>query len=518
MLELIFQGFMEWAYGLALECWEYFSSSLLDIMSMDYAYMKSHVPVMVSIAQVLLAVGWALLIGNLVFQALKSMAVGLGFEGEDPKLLFTRTFVFAFLLMASPQICEVGLSLTARIIELLEIPDAINVTLVDEGMFGSLGAAWLLVIIFGLIIMLQVFRLLLEIAERYVILAVLTMTAPLAFAMGGSKSTSEIFGGWCRMFGSVCTLMVTNVIFFKMLLSVLSNVPSGLDIIPWIVLVLTIVKVARKAEAIITRIGLNPAITGDSLGRGFPGTLTYLVMRSATSHIMLEHLILLDRHGENLLGRGLSEDRIRENGYRSMPETERGRRLLADLLRSRGHDLRGVPGFRTYYGEWTLSGPNGFLIPVRNKDGLIQGLKIRLDEADYPNRKYRWLSSRSLPNGTRSYSWVHVTGDRTRKRAFLTEGPLKGDVASFLAKDALFICIGGVNALHGLTDTIRELGVHEVVEAMDMDQMTNPNVRNAIRTMRVEVQKIPGIRYSKYTWNPAYKGVDDYLLSRVATM
>lgn len=283
MLELIFQGFMEWAYGLTLECWEYFSSSLLSIMSMDYAYMKSHVPVMVSITQVLLAVGWALLIGNLVFQALKSMAVGLGFEGEDPKLLFTRTFVFAFLLMASPQICEVGLSLTARIIELLEIPDAIDVTLLDEGAFGSLNAAWLLVIIFGLIIMFKVFRLLLEIAERYVILAVLTMTAPLAFAMGGSKSTSEIFGGWCRMFGSMCTLMVTNVIFFKMLLSVLSNVPSGLDIIPWIVLALTIVKVARKADAIITRIGLNPAITGDSLGRGFPGTLTYIGSRRLAS-------------------------------------------------------------------------------------------------------------------------------------------------------------------------------------------------------------------------------------------
>lgn len=229
MLELIFQGFMEWAYGLALECWEYFSSSLLDIMSMDYAYMKSHVPVMVSIAQVLLAVGWALLIGNLVFQALKSMAVGLGFEGEDPKLLFTRTFVFAFLLMASPQICEVGLSLTARIIELLEIPDAINVTLVDEGVFGSLGAAWLLVIIFGLIIMLKVFRLLLEIAERYVILAVLTMTAPLAFAMGGSKSTSEIFGGWCRMFGSITnsfTVLTDTKEMREALSSVLSVAPD----------------------------------------------------------------------------------------------------------------------------------------------------------------------------------------------------------------------------------------------------------------------------------------------------
>lgn len=137
MLELIFQGFMEWAYGLTLECWQYFSSSLLDIMSMDFAYLKTHVPVIDDIMQVLMAVGWALLIGNLVFQALKSMASGLGFEGEDPKLLFTRTFVFSFLLLASPQICDIGLSMTSKIIDLLQIPDAVNVQLVDESVFGS---------------------------------------------------------------------------------------------------------------------------------------------------------------------------------------------------------------------------------------------------------------------------------------------------------------------------------------------------------------------------------------------
>lgn len=285
MLELIFQGFMEWAYGLTLECWQYFSSSLMDIMSMDFAYLKTHVPVIDDIMQVLMAVGWALLIGNLVFQALKSMVSGLGFEGEDPKLLFTRTFVFSFLLLASPQICDIGLSMTSRVIELLQIPDAVNVQLVDESVFGSLTAAWLLVIIFGIIIMFKVFKLLLEIAERYLILAMLTITAPLAFSMGGSKSTLEIFTGWCRMFGSMCLLMVTNVVFFKMLLSVLSTVPSGLDVLPWMVLILTIVKVARKADAIITRIGLNPAITGDSLGRVFPGALTYMVVRTAASQI-----------------------------------------------------------------------------------------------------------------------------------------------------------------------------------------------------------------------------------------
>lgn len=213
MLELIFQGFMEWAYGLTLECWQYFSSALLDIMSLDFAYLKTHVPVIGDIMQILLAVGWALLIGNLVFQALKSMASGLGFEGEDPKILFARTFVFAFLLLASPQICEIGLNLTSNIIDLLEIPDAVNVALVDESVFGALTAAWLLVIIFDIIIMFKVFGLILEIAERYVILAMLTITAPLAFSMGGSKNTSEIFTGWCRMFGSMCLLMVTNASF-----------------------------------------------------------------------------------------------------------------------------------------------------------------------------------------------------------------------------------------------------------------------------------------------------------------
>ncbi len=238
--------------------------------------------------------------------------------------------------------------------------------------------------------------------------------------------------------------------------------------------------------------------------------------RHAAYSDMLEHLTLLDKHGENLLGRGLSEERIRRNQYRSMPETGQGRRLLASLLRSQGHELLGLPGFRTYYGDWTMSGPNGFLIPVRNKDGLIQGLKIRLDDEADPDRKYRWLSSRKMPNGTRSYSWVHVTGDTTKKRAYLTEGPLKGDVASFLAKDALFVCIGGVNAMGGLKDTILDLGVTELVEAMDMDQMTNKHVRKAVLALRREARSIRGLKYTKYTWNPAYKGVDDYLLSCAA--
>lgn len=282
LLELIFQGFFEWIYSLILEIWNFFFSSLLDIMTLDFAYIKTHVPVVEDIMEVFLAVGWALLLGNLVFQAIRSMVSGLGFEGEDPKLLFARTFAFSFLLLASPQICEIGLNLTSRAMNLLGVPDALNVQLVDGSIFGTLTASWLLVIIFDIILMFMVLRLLLEVAERYVILAVLAITAPLAFSMGGSKSTSEIFTGWCRMFGSMCLLMVTNIMFFKMLLSLVSTVPSGLDVFPWMVLNVSIVKVAKKADEIITRIGLNPAITGDK-GKGFGSVLIYTVFRSAAT-------------------------------------------------------------------------------------------------------------------------------------------------------------------------------------------------------------------------------------------
>ena len=284
MLELLFQGFIEWIYGLILECWEYFASVLFDLMSLDFAYLREHMPVIDTIRQIMLGVGWALLIGNLVFQATRGMAAGLGFDAEDPKLLFTRTFAFSFLLVASPQICELGLNMTSTVIEFLQMPDAVDITFADEASFGGLTGSWLLVVICGIIVMFQTFKLIMEMAERYFILAVLTITSPLAFGMGGSRNTSDIFTGWCRMFGSMCLLMATNVMFVKMLLSVLSYYPSGLDVLPWMVLVVTIVKVAKKADSILARIGLNPAMTGDPLGRGFPGVMTMMVVRSMVSN------------------------------------------------------------------------------------------------------------------------------------------------------------------------------------------------------------------------------------------
>ncbi|MEG1860055.1 MAG: hypothetical protein RR193_06990, partial [Christensenellaceae bacterium] len=45
----------------------------------------------------------------------------------------------------------------------------------------------------------------------------------------------DIFKGWCRMYGSMCLMMLMNVVFLKLLLSAMSTVPSGTGIFPWLI-------------------------------------------------------------------------------------------------------------------------------------------------------------------------------------------------------------------------------------------------------------------------------------------
>jgi hypothetical protein len=177
-------------------------------------YFETRAPAMSAMITVFIVVGWALLIGNCVFQAMKTMLSGLGFEGESPGILLVRTGIFGFLLLASRQVCELGLGISGSVIALLELPSNVELVNLGESAFSGVGSAgWLLVIIFGVIMMFNLVKLLFEIGERYVIVAVLTFMAPLAFAMGGAKSTHDFFKGWVRMYASMLLMMVMNVVF-----------------------------------------------------------------------------------------------------------------------------------------------------------------------------------------------------------------------------------------------------------------------------------------------------------------
>lgn len=278
------KALFEWLASLWYEMVEYLLDQLMELFNVDLSYFAERVPVIDDIANIFVAVGWALLIGNLAYQAMRSMASGVGIEAEEPARLFLRTAMFSFLLMVSRQICDIGFGLSATVMEMLKVPDAITFEPFGEETFDTLpNAGWLIVIIVNVVIQWQLIRLFFEVAERYVILCVLTYCAPLAFAMGGSKSTSDIFRGWLRMFASMCVLMVFNLVFVKLVLSALSTDPNGAAIIPWAMLVVGIVRMAKKMDGIILRIGMNPALTGDPLGTHFPGALTAMTLRSIAS-------------------------------------------------------------------------------------------------------------------------------------------------------------------------------------------------------------------------------------------
>ena len=283
LLEPILKGLVEWLYEMMIDIMAYASGELLGVMSMDLSYFEKTAPVISDIVNVCIVLGWALLIGNLVFQSLKAIMSGAGFEAEDPKILFLRTFVFAFLLLASRQICDICSGITGTVINMLQMPTSITVTTPDESMFSlGAGAKWLLVIIVGVVLMVQMVKLLFEIGERYVITSVLTFFAPLAFAMGGSRNTNDIFKGWCRMYGSMLVMMIMNIVFLKLIMSAMSQMTSG-GVLIWLVFVVALTRVARKIDSHIGKIGLNPAQTGAGIGSRIPGMMTMVVVRTMGS-------------------------------------------------------------------------------------------------------------------------------------------------------------------------------------------------------------------------------------------
>ncbi len=245
-----------------------------------------------------------------------------------------------------------------------------------------------------------------------------------------------------------------------------------------------------------------------------PSKLAPLPLRHDVYYDLLDLLTLSDFHQKQLLKRGLSQERIRENRYRSMPASYSARKRIAAKL-AKSYPLKDVPGFYLRDGAWTFAGNGGYLIPIYNKDGYIQGMQIRSDRAE-GGMKYRWFSSnpaKGFTLGTKAQIWVHVTGDSQSKVACVTEGGLKGDVASYFMGDALFVCVPGVNSLRFLPETLNSLPLKKVVGAYDMDKLENPQVRDAF----FQVEKIVrqnGLRFEPLEWDARFKGIDDFLYAR----
>ena len=237
--------------------------------------------------------------------------------------------------------------------------------------------------------------------------------------------------------------------------------------------------------------------------------MTDIETRHATYEALLSALSLAPDHKDNLLSRGLSEQDILRLGYKTTPVV--GTTALAKHLQNKGFYLAGVPGFfRNESDSWTfVHDQRGILIPVRNKDGLIQGLQIRRDNVT--KRKFRWASSADRKDGCRAEGWIHLAGS-VRAVMILTEGPMKADVIHALSGLSV-VAVPGVNALTQLRSILEQLraeGLQEIKIAFDMDFFTNCHVQNGYNSLLSLLDEM-GFLYGTYVWDPRYNGLDNYI-------
>lgn len=236
-----------------------------------------------------------------------------------------------------------------------------------------------------------------------------------------------------------------------------------------------------------------------------------ITLRNKCYQNFLSKLSLAQSHKENLISRGLPEEVIQKNGYKSVPLTGLSK-LPPELLKD-GNSLLGTPGFyQDDSDKWVMQkNASGFFVPVRNIRGEIEGLQIRADKP-FENRKYYWFSSTDKKQGCSAKTWSHFAG-YPEETVYLTEGPLKADIISYFMNVPV-IGVPGVNTLQQLEpmlDELRKCGVTTICTCFDMDFLTNDNVKKAYEKL-ITLLKSRGFIVKMEKWDPQYKGLDDFLL------
>ena len=153
---------------------------------------------------------------------------------------------------------------------------------------------------------------------------------------------------------------------------------------------------------------------------------------------------------------------------------------------------------------------------------MVCGAQIRLDTsireenapADKEGTKYLWLSSSSKPMGTSSESPIHFVGDPCSRVVYVTEGLLKADICHALMNRTFAATAGAnnVSKLDQLFAFLKKNGTEEIIEAQDMDKYRNVHVEKGASKIYLMARK-HGLQCRRLTWNPNYKGLDDWQLA-----
>ena len=196
----ILDGIVEWIATQVMYGLDLISSSVLGSLGCNMDTFLRYFPAAGTMYKIFVALAIGLILLNWIWQLFKNFGLGLGTEAEDPIKLSIRSVLFIFLAYFAKDIVDIILKIGGtpyRWIMNAELPPLdfanFNSSIVTILGVCSNGAVAIIALILVLILAWNYIKLLFEAAERYILLGVLVFTAPVAFSMGASQSTGNIF-------------------------------------------------------------------------------------------------------------------------------------------------------------------------------------------------------------------------------------------------------------------------------------------------------------------------------------
>lgn len=274
----ILDGIVEWIATQVMNILDMINTSVLGALGCDMETFLMYFPAAETFYSIIVALAIGLLLLNLVFQLFRNFGVSSSGEAENPVSLTIRTCIFLFLAFFAKDILDIILDiggtpyawLMTEDLPPLDFADfnSVLLTVLGASLSGSIA---LIALILLIILAWNYIRLLFEAAERYVLLGVLVYTAPLAFSMGGSQNTMNIFRSWCRMLGGQILMILMNVwclrIFTSMFAGFIAN-PLSLEngnFLIWFLCAVAFLKVSQKIDSFVQMLGINVGRTGSSM-------------------------------------------------------------------------------------------------------------------------------------------------------------------------------------------------------------------------------------------------------------
>lgn len=230
----ILDSIVEWISEQVMHGLDLISTSVLGALGCDMNTFLRYFPAADTMYKIFVALAIGLILLNWIWQLFKNYGLSAGIEAEDPIKLSIRSILFILVAYYSNDIVNIFLKIGGTPYKWIldsELPalsfaDFNSVIITILGVCANGGVA-LIALILLLILAWNYIKLLLEAAERYVLLGVMVYTAPVAFAMGASQTTSNIFKSWCRMFGGQLFLLVMNAWCLRLFTSMVGNFISN---------------------------------------------------------------------------------------------------------------------------------------------------------------------------------------------------------------------------------------------------------------------------------------------------